>query len=76
MVATTRRATPGTQRGVSLVEALVTIVIIALGLLGLVGLQSRLQLSEIEAYQRSQAMILLEDMANRISMNRAAIANY
>lgn len=65
-----------TQRGATLLEALVTLVIIAFGLLGLVGLQSRLQVSEMEAYQRSQALILLNDMANRIAINRRAASSY
>ncbi|HJV73070.1 MAG TPA: type IV pilus modification protein PilV [Noviherbaspirillum sp.] len=65
-----------TQRGTTMIEVLVTIVILAFGLLGLVGLQSRLQVSEMEAYQRSQALILLEDMANRISTNRNNAASY
>ena len=64
------------QRGTTMIEVLVTIVILAFGLLGLVGLQSRLQVSEMEAYQRSQALILLEDMANRIATNRNNAANY
>lgn len=62
--------------GTSLIEVLVTIVILALGLLGLVGLQSRLQISEVEAYQRAQALILLNDMANRISANRSHADDY
>ncbi len=57
-------------RGVSLVEALVTMVVLAVGLLGLAGLQMRLQVSELESYQRTQALILLEDMSNRLSANR------
>ena len=65
-----------TQRGATLLEALVTLVIIAFGLLGLVGLQSRMQASEMEAYQRSQALILLNDMAHRIAINRRAAASY
>ena len=65
-----------TQRGATLLEALVTLVIIAFGLLGLVGLQSRMQASEMEAYQRSQALILLNDMANRIAINRRAASSY
>ncbi|MDZ7595932.1 MAG: type IV pilus modification protein PilV [Thiobacillus sp.] len=64
------------QRGTSLLEVLVTIVILAIGLLGLAGLQTRLQTSEIEAYQRSQALILLNDMASRIATNRANAASY
>lgn len=65
-----------TQAGTSLIEVLVTAVILAIGLLGLAGLQSRLQLSEMESYQRSQALTLLDDMANRIATNRAAAASY
>ena len=69
--ASTRR-----QRGASLIEVLVTIVILAIGLLGLAGLQTRLQSSEMEAYQRTQALILLNDMASRISTNRANAVSY
>lgn len=59
-----------------MVEVLVTVVILALGLLGLVGLQTRLQASEMEAYQRSQALVLLDDMANRLNSNRSQAASY
>lgn len=64
------------QRGASMIEILVTLVIIAFGLLGMAGLQARLQTSEIESYQRSQALLLLNDMANRIETNRTAAASY
>lgn len=65
-----------TQGGTTMVEVLVTLVILAFGLLGLAGLQSRLQVSEMESYQRAQALILLEDMANRITANRSVAASY
>lgn len=72
-----RRPTrPSSQRGISMIEVLVTIVIVATGLLGVAGLQSRLQVSEMEGYQRAQAMILLEDMAHRFAVNRTAAATY
>ncbi len=64
------------QRGTTLLEVLVTIAILAIGLLGLAGLQSRLQVSEMESYQRSQALILLNDMASRITTNRSNAASY
>lgn len=64
------------QRGTSLIEVLVTLVIVAIGLLGLAGLQSRLQVSEMEAYQRAQALVLLSDMASRIAINRAVATDY
>jgi type IV pilus assembly protein PilV len=64
------------QRGTSLIEVLVAILILAFGLLGLAGLQSRLQVSDMESYQRAQALVLLNDMASRITSNRAAAADY
>ena len=51
-------------------------VIIAFGLLGMAGLQMRMQTSEMESYQRSQALLLLNDMANRIAANRNNAASY
>lgn len=65
-----------TQLGVSMLEVLITIIILALGLLGLSGLQSRLQISEMESYQRSQALILLNDMAAKITTNRKVALTY
>ena len=65
-----------TQRGSSLLEVMVTVVILTFGLLGLAGLQARMQVSQMDAYQRSQALMLLDDMANRIGTNRSAAASY
>lgn len=62
--------------GFSLVEVLVTIVILMIGLLGLAGLQGRALTSQMEAYQRSQALILLKDMADRMNANRKNAASY
>lgn len=64
------------QRGATLIEILVTIVIVAFGLLGLAGLQMRMQMSETEAYQRGQALLLLNDMASRVATNRLNSAAY
>lgn len=64
------------HRGTSMIEVLVTIVVLAFGLLGLVGLQAKLQVSEVEAYQRAQALILLQDMATRIASNRTFASTY
>ncbi|MBF7730241.1 type IV pilus modification protein PilV [Pseudomonas sp. N040] len=54
----------------TLIEVMVTVFILAVGLLGMAGLQARLQQSEMEAYQRSQALMLLQDMASRLATNR------
>jgi len=62
--------------GFSLVEILVTIVILMVGLLGLAGLQGFALSSQLESYQRSQALILLKDMENRMNANRLNAASY
>ena len=62
--------------GFSLIEVLVTIVILLIGLLGLAGLQGRALTSQMESYQRSQALVLLKDMADRIEANRKNAASY
>ena len=67
---------PGPNKGFSLIEVLVTILILMIGLVGLAGLQVRALTSQMEAYQRSQALILLKDMADRIEENRINAANY
>ena len=58
------------QRGVGLIEVLISLVIIAIGLLGLAALQGKAQKAELESYQRSQALILLQDVAGRLRANR------
>ena len=64
------------QRGISLIEVLIAMVILAIGLLGLVGLQGRLHVTQVESYQRAQALILLQDMTNRIALNRTDALSY
>lgn len=62
------------QRGSSLIEVLVTMVILLLGLLGLVGLMLQAQRSQMESYQREQALVILQDMVNRMTANPAQVA--
>jgi type IV pilus assembly protein PilV len=68
------RAPVSTAAGFSMVEVLITMVILAFGLLGLVNLQIKLQMNEVESYQRGQALVLLEDMASRMRVNSNFIA--
>ena len=58
------------QGGFSLIEVLVTIAILMVGLLGLAALQTNATIAEIESYQRSQALVLVQDMADRIAANK------
>ncbi len=63
------------QRGYSLLEVLITMFIIAIGLLGLAGLQARALNAEIEAASRGQAMLLVNDLADRMMANLSAVKN-
>lgn len=68
--------TPKAQAGVAMIEVLVAILITAFGILGFVGLQAQTAVSQVEGYQRTQALILLSDMAERIALNRDNAAAY
>lgn len=58
------------NRGFTLIEVLVTLVILTFGLLGIAGLMAKGQRIAFEAYQRQQAVALASDMAERIRGNR------
>ena len=59
------------QQGFTLLEVLVSLVILVFGLLGLIGMQAYTQVATFESYQRGQALILVQDMADRLSTNCA-----
>ncbi|MEP0202329.1 MAG: hypothetical protein ABJ084_15440 [Halioglobus sp.] len=67
---------PTNQRGALMIEILVTIAIVVIGLWGLMSMQARLQLSEMESYQRTQALLLIDDIQSRISANRQYAGAY
>jgi len=60
--------------GFTLIEVLVTIVILSIGLLGLAGLQASSMTNNHNAYLRSQATIMANDMANRMRANMVGVA--
>lgn len=64
---------PGANRGTSMLEILITIVILTFGMLGLAGLQAKSHTAELESYQRGQALILLQDMVSRMQQTSAAV---
>jgi type IV pilus assembly protein PilV len=64
------------MRGVTMIEVLITIVILTIGLLGVAGLQARMQLAEVESYHRSHAIVLLQDIVARVAANRRNAMNY
>lgn len=56
--------------GFSMLEVLISILITVVGLLGLAGLQAFTQRAEFESYQRAQALLMLNDLVDRINANR------
>lgn len=64
------------NRGVTMIENMVALIITMFGLFALLGFNLRAFKTESESYQRSQALILVEDMAQRIKANRANAASY
>ena len=64
------------QSGFTMIEVLVTIAILVVGLLGLAAMQTLSTLAELESYQRSQALVLVRDMADRMTANKAQITSY
>lgn len=64
------------QRGVGLIEILVTLVLLMVGLLGLVGVMVQSQRAQLESYERVQALLLAQDMVGRLSSNRVVASCY
>lgn len=57
------------QAGFSLMEVLITILLVSIGLLGYAALQMGALNSSLDSFSRSQASIILEDAASRIRNN-------
>ena len=60
------------QRGFGLVEALVALVVVSVGMIGIAVLYGQGLSSSRTALYRTQAVILASDMADRIRLNRRA----
>ena len=69
----TARTLPRREHGLTLIEVLVTMVLLGVGLLGLAGLQLRgMQVNQGSTF-RSQAAFLAEDLADRMRADRANV---
>lgn len=64
------------QRGTTLIEVLISVVILLVALLGAAGMMVRSNQSEMESYQRVQALTLLQDMTARLNANRQVATCY
>lgn len=63
------------QSGTTLVEVLVALLILAIGLLGMLGLQTTSLSNTQSAYLRTQATILSEEMVDRMRANAQGVDN-
>ena len=64
------------QKGVSIVEALVALVILSVGMLGIAGLYLESIRANRTALSRTTAVQLVNDMADRIRANRGGLGEY
>ena len=64
------------QQGVTLLEVLISIVVLSIGLLGYAGLQTVSLKNNTSAFQRSQATMLTYDIVDRMRANRPNLASY
>ena len=61
------------QRGISLIESLIALVVAALGILGVVGVQMRTLTDTSTTVRRAQAIRLIEDFSERLKVNPNAL---
>jgi type IV pilus assembly protein PilV len=64
------------QTGMTLIEVLVTLVLVSVGLLGVAGLQLASLKTNQEAYARSQASVLAADILDRMRANGVNFRKY
>jgi type IV pilus modification protein PilV len=64
------------QQGFTMLEALLTLFVLTVGILGVAGLQMRAMSSGGVAMQRTVAMMKTQEMIDRIRVNSANIATY
>lgn len=60
---------PSRQKGITLIESLIALVVAALGILGIVGIQMRTLADTQTSVRRAQAIRLIEDLSERMRVN-------
>lgn len=63
------------QNGITLLESMVAIVVMALGILGILGVQLRTLADTQTGVRRAQAIRLIEDLSERIKVNPNGLAS-
>lgn len=67
---------PQRQGGIALLEALIAVVILAIGLLGTIGLQARAYSALSDAGMRAEATIAADKLIGIMSSDEARLADY
>lgn len=67
---------PGRQRGFTLIEVMIAVVVLSIGLLGVAALQLTAKKSSHQAWQRAQAVLLADSLLERVRINPSAAAAY
>lgn len=67
--------TSSLQHGISLIESMVAIVVMALGILGILGVQMRTLSDTQTGVRRAQAIRLIDDLSERMKVNPNALGN-
>ncbi|AMM24846.1 type IV pilus modification protein PilV [Variovorax sp. PAMC 28711] len=63
------------QRGIALLEVLVSILLFSLGILGLVGLQARAVTTSVDAEDRGRAALLANEIASTMWLTDSVTVN-
>ncbi len=63
------------QRGMTLLESLVAMVVVALGILGIIAVQMRTLTDTQTAVRRAQAIRLIEDLSERMKVSPNSLLN-
>jgi len=63
------------QRGMTLIESVVALVVAVIGILGIVGMQVRTLADTQTTVRRAQAARLIEDLSERLHVNPNALGN-
>lgn len=64
------------QKGVGLLEVMITVIVISVGLIGIAGLQVATKRAGFQATQRTLALTLANDMMQRLTLNPGSLAAY
>jgi type IV pilus assembly protein PilV len=71
----TRVARSARERGFSLLEVLIALLVLSVGLLGIAGLQTMSLQFNHQSYERTQATVLISEMFEKIIANPEAARN-